>query len=94
MNNIVTLCSFSNQLKRWGFAKVNGDEPLLFICEALRTSLQYLLVDDRTYQYGNEIDDPEKIDRGPYFIKQPRDIVYDIYKMKGSNDVSLRYEIF
>lgn len=52
--------------------------------------LHYLTVDDRTYQYGVEIDDPEKIPRGPYFIKQPQDVVFDVFNTKVTNDVTLR----
>jgi hypothetical protein len=81
--------SFSNKLKRWGFEKVTGDEPLLFICEVPVTRLHYLLVDDRTYQYGLDIDDPEKVPRGPFFLKQPADVVFDLSKRTITNDVSI-----
>lgn len=81
--------SFSNQLKRWGFEQVAGDEPLLFICEALMQNLHYLIVDDRTYQYGVDVEDPLKIPRGPYFIMQPHDVVFDLSKKEILNDVSL-----
>lgn len=82
--------SFSNQLKRWGFEQVAGDEPLLFICEAPIDSLHYLAVDDRTYQYGVDVEDPLKVPRGPFFIKQPHDVVFDLSKKAILNDVSLR----
>ncbi|XP_066997548.2 contactin [Anabrus simplex] len=80
---------FSNELKRWGFEQVTGNEPLLFICEAPYDKLHYLLVDDRTYQYGIDIDDLEKVPRGPFFIRQPRDVVFDLSKHAVLNDVSL-----
>lgn len=82
--------SYSNNLKRWGFEAVRGDEQLLYICEVPLGRLHYLTVDDRTYQYGVEIDDPEKIPRGPYFIKQPVDVVFDVFNTKVTNDVTLR----
>ncbi|XP_063219696.1 contactin isoform X2 [Bacillus rossius redtenbacheri] len=81
--------SFSNLQKRWGFEKVTGDELLLFICEAPVSKLHYMVVDDRTYQYGLDVIDPEKIPRGPFFIKQPHDVVFDMSKKKETNDVSL-----
>nr|CAD7424829.1 unnamed protein product [Timema monikensis] len=81
--------SFSNKLNRWGFEKVKGDELLLFICEVPVATLRYMVVDDRTYQYGVDIDNPEKIPRGPYFIKQPHDVVFDLSKNTTTNDVSL-----
>ncbi|XP_076173707.1 contactin-like [Ptiloglossa arizonensis] len=81
--------SYHNNLQRWGLEKVTGRDKLLYICEAPISTLHNLLEDDRTYQYGVEIDDPSKIPRGPYFIKQPVDKVFDVSKRKISNDVSL-----
>lgn len=84
--------SFSNTLKRWGFETVIGDEQLLYICEVPLGRLHYLTVDDRTYQYGVEVvDNPERIPRGPYFIRQPHDVVFDMSNKKTTNDVTLRY---
>uniref|UniRef100_A0A0A9W5Z2 Contactin n=1 Tax=Lygus hesperus TaxID=30085 RepID=A0A0A9W5Z2_LYGHE len=82
--------SFSNELKRWGFKKVDGEAMLLYICEVPVSKLHYLVTDDRTYSYGVEITDPERIPRGPYFIKQPTDAVFDVSTRKGANDVTLR----
>lgn len=81
--------SYNNNLQRWGFEKVKGTEPLLYICEAPISNLRNLVEDDRTYEYGIEIDDPLKIPRGPYFIKQPTNIVFDASKTRRINDVSL-----
>lgn len=81
--------SFSYNLKRWGFEKVTGREELLYICEASIVSMHNLLQDDRNYQYGIEIDNPLKVPRGPYFIKQPQDVVFDMSKRKISNDVTI-----
>lgn len=53
-----------------------------------------MTVDDRTHQYGITVDDPEKIPRGPYFIKQPQDVVFDVSNVKVTNDVTLRYFTF
>ncbi|KAG8272856.1 Contactin-3 [Homalodisca vitripennis] len=83
------LLSFSNSLKKWGLEKVTGEELLLYICEAPLTKLHYVMADDRTYQYGIDIEDPLKIPIGPYFINQPIDVVFDLSKRKITNDVSL-----
>lgn len=64
---------------------------LLYICEVPVTKMHYLVTDDRSYEYGIEIVDPEKIPRGPYFIRQPSDTVFDVGTRKGSNDVTLRF---
>lgn len=80
---------YSDSLKRWGLEKVSGHDPNYYICEALAINLQYLLTDDRNYQYGIEIQDPLKIPKGPYFIKQPVNKVFDVSKRVVNNDVSL-----
>lgn len=89
---LYVLCfSFSNNLKRWGFERVTGDEPFLYICEVSVSKLHYLVVDDRDYQYGVDVEDPEKVPRGPYFIKQPTNVVFDLSKRRVNNYVSLRF---
>jgi hypothetical protein len=80
---------YSEGLKRWGLEKVNGQDPYYYICEALASNLYYLQSDDRTYQYGIEVNDPLKIPRGPYFIKQPDNKVFDVTKRIVNNDVFL-----
>lgn len=82
--------SFSKDVMHWGFQRIRGDEPLLYICEAHITSLQRLVSDDRTYEYGIEIDNPEFIPRGPYFMKQPSDVTFDLSRRTIYNDISLR----
>lgn len=81
--------AFSNGLKRWGFEKVTGFDELLYICEAPISALHNLIEDDRTYKYGINIDNPDKIPRGPYFLKQPVNTVFDFSKEKVNNDISL-----
>lgn len=75
----------------WGFEPVRGDEPLLFICEANIGAVQRLVSENRSFTYGIDVADPEKIPRGPYFIKQPTDATFDTSKRKLYNDVSVRY---
>lgn len=85
------LCySFSNSLKKWGLERVTGEELLLYICEAPLTKLHYIVADDRTPQYGFDVEDPLKIPMGPFFINQPIDVVFDLSKRKITNDVSLK----
>lgn len=82
--------TFSEDLMRWGFLQVRGDELLLYICEAPVTNLQNLVQDERTYTYGVEVDNPEEVPRGPYFIRQPEDKTFDVGKKDStSNDISL-----
>lgn len=80
---------FSNELKRWGFERVTGDEELLYICEIPISKVHYLVADDRTYEYGLEVKDPKKVPHGPYFIKQPVDIIFELSKTEHYNYVTL-----
>lgn len=81
--------SYSKYSMRWGFQPVKGDEYLLYICEANIQSIQTLIGDDRTYKYGIDIDNPEQIPRGPYFIRQPSHVTFDLSKRKIYNDAVL-----
>lgn len=81
---------FSPQLQKWGLEKVPGDRYILYICE-VAISKQNLVVEDRSYQYGYNIDNEQKIPRGPYFIKQPSNVVFDGSRKSITNDVTLRY---
>ncbi|KAG7210747.1 hypothetical protein KM043_012244 [Ampulex compressa] len=51
--------------------------------------MRNLVEDDRTYEYGVEIEDPLRVPRGPYFIRQPVDKVFDVTKKRVNNDISL-----
>lgn len=73
----------------WGFEKVTGDEHLTYICEAPFSRLAHLVIEERTFTYGIDIDDPEKIPRGPYFVKQPVPVVYDLQKSESKIDVEM-----
>lgn len=75
-------------MQKWGFEKVPGDRYLLYICEVSVTK-QHLLDEERSYQYGYNIDDRQKIPRGPYFIKEPSNVVFDSSKKSITNDVTL-----
>lgn len=74
---------------RWGFEKVDGAEHLTYICEAPINKLGHLLSEERTFTFGIDVDDFEKIPRGPYFVKQPENVVYDLQNPKGSKDVTM-----
>lgn len=81
---------FSDITRKWGFEKVDGYEPLLFVCEAPVNKLKVLVDDDRSFTYGLNIDDPNKIPRGPYFIRQPEDKTFDLSKRTIMNEVQLK----
>ena len=86
--------NFSSQLLHWQFLPVRGDQPFVFICEANVATLQKLIVDDRGYTYGIEIENPKEIPRGPYFVQQPKDVTFDTSRRQILNSISLRFVVF
>jgi hypothetical protein len=46
-------------------------------------------VEDRTFQYGIVVNDITRIPRGPYFIRQPVPVVFDLTRRKTLNQVTL-----
>lgn len=80
----MVFCSFTN---RWGLEKVSGDEHLTYICEAPFSRLSYLVAEERSFSYGVDVDDPERIPRGPYFVRQPTNVVYDNQNARDYKDV-------
>lgn len=83
--------NFTRSVMHWSFQLVRGDEPFLFICEANIAAVQRLVSDNRDYTYGVEIADRKTIPRGPFFIKQPKDVTFDTSTRKLYNVTSLRY---
>lgn len=81
--------AYNENLKRWGLEKVTGREDLLYICEAPVATLHNLVEDERDYRYGVEYQDPLRIPRGPYFIRQPVSKVFDVSQRRINNDVYL-----
>jgi len=80
--------TYSVQLRKWGFEKVPGDKYLHYICE-VALNKQLLIFEERSFQYGYNIDDQQKIPRGPFFIKQPTNVVFDGSRKAITNDVTL-----
>ena len=82
----MSVSSFTN---RWGLEKVTGDDHLTYICEAPLSKLSHLVAEERSFSYGSDIEDFEKIPRGPFFIRQPVDVVYDTHNAKDTKDVTM-----
>lgn len=90
-NNLVY--SFNAASEKWQFLPVNPENLNLFICESQQLysadNINLLADDQRQYDYGVDIKNINKIPRGPYFIKQPRETTYDTGKFKITKDVML-----
>lgn len=85
---------YSREKSRWLYMPTYDFENNLFICEShsLYTidNINVHADSQRKIDYGVEVIDPEKLPRGPYFIKQPRDTTYDTGKRRVTNDVSIQ----
>jgi len=47
-------------------------------------------MDDRDFDYGIDVEDPKKIPRGPYFIQEPVNTVFDLSRNIPRSYTSLR----
>lgn len=85
---------FSREKNRWVYMPTYDFENNLFICEStLLYTIDNVIAhadSQRKIDYGVEVIDPEKLPRGPYFIKQPRDTTYDTGKRRVTNDVYIQ----
>lgn len=81
--------SFSPEIMKWGFEIMRGDELLCYVCETSVDKVHYLEDDDRTYVYGVDVDNPLLVPRGPFFIRQPVDRIYDL-STRQNHDIQLR----
>ncbi|XP_058820774.1 contactin [Topomyia yanbarensis] len=90
-NNLVYAFNFVSE--KWQFVPVEPYDSNLFICESQKIysidNLNSLEDDRRSYDYGVDVIDVNKVPKGPYFIKQPRETTYDTGKMKITKDVTL-----
>ncbi|KAH8418008.1 hypothetical protein KR222_010217 [Zaprionus bogoriensis] len=85
--------AYSKKRDRWMFMPAYEIETNLFICESKvlynPDNVNTKLDDKRPYHYGLDIRDLERIPRGPYFVKQPNDTIYDVSKHRLIDDISL-----
>ena len=65
---------------------------LLYICEIPLSQVPYIdkSMEDRDFDYGLDIEDPKKIPRGPYFIQEPKNTVFDLSRNILRSYASLR----
>ncbi|XP_042239978.1 contactin-like isoform X2 [Homarus americanus] len=83
--------SYSFRHKEWGLLMVDGDDPLLYMCEIPQRNLN-LLIDEsveRDHEYGIIVKDPKKIPRAPVIVKQPVNTMFDLVRREVINYVSM-----
>ena len=85
---------YSREKNRWMYMPTYDFENNLFICESLQLytleNINVHIDSQREIDYGVEVVDIEKLPRGPFFIKQPKDTTYDTGKRKVTNDVFIQ----
>ncbi|KAG8191909.1 hypothetical protein JTE90_019843 [Oedothorax gibbosus] len=82
--------NYSELAYKWGLQKVDSTEILASICEIPKEKLNQLIVTERDIDYGMIVLDKEKLPRGPYFIEEPRPVIFDPSSRKLVNDVALK----
>lgn len=85
-----TAYNYSSTYNRWGLERVSPNEQLALICEIMRENLHQIIIQERTIDYGVIESDREKIPHGPYFTKEPVDVVFDQSGRSQVDHVSLR----
>jgi len=69
---------------------VSGYDSHQYICEVPLSQVPYIIIEDRDFEYGIDTVDLEKIPRGPYFIQEPKPVVFDLSRDIKRSYVSLR----
>lgn len=87
---IVNIFRYFVQLKKWKFEKVTENKRLPYICE-MSVSEQDFAVENYFYQYEYNVDDTLNVPRGPFFIKQPSDVIFDSSGKSTTNYVTMTY---
>lgn len=85
---------YSIKRDRWVYMPTFDFENNLFICESQflysADNIEKRVESQRTIDYGIDFSDPEKMPRGPFFIRQPNDTTYDTGKRKITNYVFMQ----
>lgn len=74
---------------RWGLSQVlMADIVTGIVCEALKNKL--FISTDKYIDYGQDVYDKSKVERGPKIVNEPDDVIFDISGRSQSNQVKLR----
>ncbi|XP_022311293.1 contactin-like [Crassostrea virginica] len=75
LNPMIIVYSYAENLLRYGWSKVEGDDLYNFICEIKKSELNRIVQQERDFTYGSNITDPLKVEKGPRFSLQPKNVV-------------------
>lgn len=82
--------NFSLIHNRWGLLPVDGNENNAFICKLNKEDLAFANAVERNIDYGIIVRDPQKIPRGPKFIQEPKDVIFDVSGRSQLNYATLK----
>lgn len=87
---MITFFRYSAKLQKWGVENVQGNQCFLYICE-VSINKESVVTQEQSDQDGLNIINTQKDGYGPYFIKQPSDVVVDDSKNPITDYVILKY---
>ncbi|XP_028968580.1 contactin [Galendromus occidentalis] len=82
--------SYSSRYHRWGLERASPTDQLALICEIFKENLHQIILQERTIDYGVIELDPLRIPHGPYFSREPKDVIFDQSGRSQVDHVSLR----
>ncbi|XP_076362349.1 contactin isoform X1 [Tachypleus tridentatus] len=82
--------NYSKKTNSWGLAKVSSTEELAYICEVHQEDVNEIVIMDRNIDYGIIVNDKRKLPKGPSFLQEPEDGVFDLSGRNQVNYISLR----
>ncbi|XP_023243533.1 contactin-like [Centruroides sculpturatus] len=68
--------NYSTSANKWGLSRVLPQEELPYICEIPLEDLDNIILMERDISYGVLVTDEEKVPRGPYFIEEPKSVIF------------------
>lgn len=81
---------YSEQDEVWGFEPISGPTKMAFICEIPVDDVAYWMTGERSVGYGQKLGVKTPIQKGPRFIREPEDVVFDVTRRKEDNNARLR----
>ncbi|KAH9425880.1 Contactin-3 [Dermatophagoides pteronyssinus] len=82
--------NFSQSLNRWGLLRTNGNEYNAYICKLRKEDVNFANAIERNIDYGVNVIDSAKIPRGPRFVHEPKDVIFDVSGRSQLNYATLK----
>ncbi|KPM09920.1 contactin-like protein [Sarcoptes scabiei] len=82
--------NFSQNLNRWGLIRTNGNDYHSFICKMKKEDVTFANAAERDIDYGINVIDQAMIPRGPKFLQEPKDVIFDVSGRSQLNHATLK----